>query len=341
MGKPKALLLGKLDHAQDSWNAIGEIAELTTTQARNRGEFLAELRSGKHDGVVAICDRAPPSIAQTGKWDEELLDALPESVKFIAHMGAGYDSLDVAACSARGIFVSNCPRVVEEATADCAIFLILATLRGFNNGIMAIRNGTWKGAVPPPPLGHDPQGKVLGILGLGGIGLNLKMKAEVFGLKVIYHNRNKLDDDMAEGAEYVSFDDLLAKSDVLSLNLPLNPKTRNLISTKEFAKMKEGIMIVNTARGGVMDEGALVDALNSGRVLSVGLDVYQQEPNIHPGLVSNPHVCLLPHMGTSTVETKTRMEEWTIGNVQSALETGRLKSTVPEQVHLLGSGPET
>ncbi|KAK4935030.1 glyoxylate reductase [Elasticomyces elasticus] len=341
MGKPKALLLGKLDHAQDAWNAIGEIAELTTTEASNRGEFLEELRSGKHDGVVAICDRAPPSIAQTGKWDEELLDALPESVKFIAHMGAGYDSLDIAACSARGIFVSNCPRVVEEATADCAIFLILATLRGFNNGIMAIRNGTWKGAVPPPPLGHDPQGKVLGILGLGGIGLNLKRKAEVFGLKVIYHNRNKLDDDMAEGAEYVNFDDLLAKSDVLSLNLPLNPKTRNLISTKEFAKMKEGIMIVNTARGGVLDEDALVDALNSGRVLSVGLDVYQQEPNIHPGLVSNPHVCLLPHLGTSTVETKTRMEEWTIGNVRSALESGRLKSTVSEQVHLLASSPQT
>ena len=118
--------------------------------------------------------------------------------------------------------VSNTPGVVEEATADTAIFLILAALRGFNNGIMAIRNGTWRGHVPPPPLGHDPQGKVLGILGLGGIGKNLKRKAEVFGMKVIYHNRTRLSEEMADGAEYVGFDDLLAKSDVLSLNLPLN-----------------------------------------------------------------------------------------------------------------------
>ncbi|OAP57361.1 hypothetical protein AYL99_08099 [Fonsecaea erecta] len=337
MEKPKALLLGKLDHAYEAWDAVSNIADLTSSQAKNRAEFLEELRSGRHDGVVAICDRAPTSMAQTGKWDRELLDALPQSVKYIAHMGAGYDSLDIPACTARGIFVSNCPKVVDEATADCAMFLILATLRGFNNGIMAIRQGTWLGAVPPPPLGHDPQSKVLGILGLGGIGLNLKKKAEVFGMKVIYHNRNKLSDDQAEGAEYVGFDHLLAKSDVLSLNLPLNPSTRNIISTREFAKMKKGIIIVNTARGGVMDEDALVDALNSGQVRSVGLDVYQQEPKIHPGLVSNPHVCLLPHMGTSTVETKTKMEEWTIANVRSALETGRLKSTVPEQVHLLAT----
>lgn len=118
--------------------------------------------------------------------------------------------------------MSNVPHAVDDSTADTAMFLILAALRGFNNGIMAIRNGTWKGAVPPPPLGHDPQGKTLGILGMGGIGRNLKKKAEVFGMKVIYHNRTQLSEEMADGAEYVSFDDLLARSDALSLNLPLN-----------------------------------------------------------------------------------------------------------------------
>lgn len=140
----------------------------------------------------------------------------------MADTGAGYDNINVSACTARSILVSNCPNVVDDATADTAIFLILAALRGFNNGIMAIRNGTWKGAVPPPPLGHDPQGKVLGILGMGGIGRNLKKKAEVFGMSTIYHNRKQLDPEQADGAEYVSFDDLLARSDVLSLNLPLN-----------------------------------------------------------------------------------------------------------------------
>ncbi|KIW23898.1 uncharacterized protein PV07_12061 [Cladophialophora immunda] len=333
--KPKALLLGKLDHAQETWNGLSPIAELVTSRARSRAEFIDECIRGAHDGVVAICDRAPSSFAATGRYDAELIAALPSTVRFICHNGAGYDSIDVPACTARGILVSHCPKVVDDATADTAMFLILAALRGFNNGILAIRAGVWKSPVPPPPLGHDPQGKTLGILGLGGIGRNLKRKAEVFGMKILYHNRTKPGDEtMADGAEYVGFDDLLARSDVLSLNLPLNPKTRNIISTNEFNKMKKGIIIVNTARGGVMDEEALVEAINSGRVLSVGLDVYQQEPNIHPGLVSNPHVCLLPHMGTSTVETKTKMEECTIGNVRAALEKGTLNTVVPEQAHL-------
>ena len=210
---------------------------------------------------MVICDRAPSSIATTGKFDRELIEALPKSLKFICHngeltahdthvftgvrgcsgalqppkllsntsflSGAGYDNIDIASCTSRSILVSNIPHAVDDATADTAMFLILAALRGFNNGIMAIRNGTWKGAVPPPPLGHDPQGKTLGILGMGGIGRNLKKKAEVFGMKVIYHNRTQLSEEMADGAEYVSFDELLAKSDALSLNLPLNVSTVN------------------------------------------------------------------------------------------------------------------
>jgi glyoxylate reductase len=252
--------------------------------------------------VVAICDRAPASQEVTGKWDPELLDVLPRSMKYIAHMGAGYDSIDVTACTDRGILVSHVPSVVEEDTADAAMFLILAALRGFNNGILAIRNGEWTGKTPPGPLGHSTRGKTLGILGMGGIGRSVKRKAECFGMTAIYHNRQRLDQNLAAGAEYVSFNDLLARSDVLSLNLPLNAHTRNIISTPEFEKMKKGVVIVNTARGGVLDEEALAKAIDAGIVRSVGLDVYQQEPNIHPGLLSNPHVCLLPHMGTSTVE---------------------------------------
>jgi glyoxylate reductase len=218
----------------DSWNALSDIAELVGPQAQNRAEFIEVCKSGKLDGVVAICDRAPSSHAVTGKFDKELIQAFPSSLKFICHNGAGYDSIDVAACTERGILVSNCPNVVDDATADTAMFLILATLRGFNNGIMAIRTGAWKDVVPPPPLGHDPQGKVLGILGLGGIGKNLKKKAEVFGMRIIYHNRTPLSEDMADGADYVSFDDLLAKSDVLSLNLPLNVSTaQNVDHTSE------------------------------------------------------------------------------------------------------------
>jgi lactate dehydrogenase-like 2-hydroxyacid dehydrogenase len=181
------------------------------------------------------------------------------------------------------------------------MFLILGALRGFNTSMIALREGSWRGH-PPPPLGHDPQDKVLGILGMGGIGRNLKKKAQAFGMKIIYHNRKKLEAELANGAEYVEFDDLLARSDVLSLNLPLNNYTRHTISTREFEKMKRGIVIINTARGAIIDEDALVKALDSGKVWSCGLDVYEDEPKIHPGLVANPHVMLLPHMGTWTVE---------------------------------------
>ena len=140
--------------------------------------------------------------------------------------GAGYDQLDIDACSARNppILVSNTPTAVDDATADVNMFLIIGALRNFNTGMHALREGKWIGQ-PAPPLGHDPRGKTLGILGMGGIGRNLKTKAEAFGMKVIYHNRQKLSDELARGAQYVTFDELLSTSDVISLNLPLNVST--------------------------------------------------------------------------------------------------------------------
>jgi len=254
-------------------------------------------------------------------------------LKFICHNGAGYDQVDVHACTDRGIKVSNVPTAVDDATADVNMFLILGALRGFNTSMLALREGKWRGH-PPPPLGHDPEGKTLGILGMGGIGRNLKKKAEAFGMKVVYHNRKKLSEEMSAGAEYVSFEKLLSDSDVISLNLPLNKNTRHLISTEEFEKMKKGVVIVNTARGAIMDEDALVKALDAGTVWSCGLDVYEEEPKVHPGLVANPHVMLVPHMGTWTFETQLAMEEWNIGNVRAALETGKLNTVVPEQADM-------
>lgn len=148
---------------------------------------------------------------------------MPKSLKFLCHNGAGYDQVDVHACSARDppIKVSNVPTAVDDATADTNMFLILGALRGFNTSMFALRESKWKGH-PPPPLGHDPEGKTLGILGMGGIGRNLKKKAEAFGMKVVYHNRRQLSDELSGGAPYVGFEELLKTSDVLSLNLPLN-----------------------------------------------------------------------------------------------------------------------
>lgn len=332
--KPKVLLLGKIIHAHTTWQSLNDIAELVSPTATNRADFIQECKDGKLDGVVAAY-RTFDSVTITGLVDEELVNALPNSLKYLAHCGAGYDQVDVHACSARTppIRVSNVPTAVDDATADVNMFLIIGALRNFNAGMLALREGNWRGQ-PAPILGHDPEGKVLGILGMGGIGRNLKKKAEAFGMSVIYHNRRQLTEDLAGGAEYVTFDELLAKSDVISLNLPLNKNTRHIIGKPEFDKMKDGVVIVNTARGAVIDEAALVDALDSGKVYSAGLDVFEEEPKIHPGLVRNPNVMLVPHMGTWTVETQTAMEEWAIGNVRLALETGKLKSPVPEQADL-------
>lgn len=333
MAKPKILLLGSIDYAQEQWQSLNSIGELIKSQAQNREEFIEECKSGKLDGVVAAY-RTFSSISITGRFDAELISVLPTSWRFLCHIGAGYDQIDPEPCSSREppLYVSNTPTAVDDATADTAIFLMLGALRNFNISMTNLRNGEWKGK---SALGHDPQGKVLGILGMGGIGRNMSKKAAAFGMSTIYHNRRKLDDDKAGGAEYVSFEDLLKRSDVISLNLPLNSNTRHIISTKEFDIMKTSCIVVNTARGAVIDEAALVKALDEGKIAGAGLDVFEEEPKIHPGLLKNDKVMLLPHMGTYTLETAIKMEEWTIDNVRMAVTEGKLKSIIPEQEGML------
>ncbi|KAL7921029.1 D-isomer specific 2-hydroxyacid dehydrogenase [Trichoderma austrokoningii] len=332
MSRIKVLLLGKIDHAHAAWSTISAIAEIVQPKATNRKDFIAECKSGALDGV-SVAYRTFDSASVTGRIDSELLDAVPKSLKFLCHNGAGYDQIDIPACTAHALHVSNTPTAVDDATADITIWLLLGALRNLPIGIKALRAGKWRGS-PLPQLGHDPQGKTLGILGMGGIGRNVAAKARVFGMRIRYHNRHRLSPELEDGAEYVDLETLYRESDVLSLNLPLNPSTRHSIAAPEFALMKPGVVIVNTARGAVMDEAALVDALDSGKVASVGLDVYENEPEIHPGLLANENVLLVPHMGTWTQETQQKMEEWAIDNVRLAVTEGRLKSIVPEQKDL-------
>ncbi|KAL9130973.1 MAG: hypothetical protein Q9217_000962 [Psora testacea] len=330
--KPKILLLGELDHrkAKDAWSSLSALGELITPKSTNAKDFLAECRSGAFDGVRAA-SRTFSSVNITGRIEGDVVEALGQAgLKFLAHNGAGYDQINIPDCTAAGIHVSNVPTIVDAATADTAIFLMLGALRAFNLPLINLRKGEFRGKEPPPP-GHDPEGKVLGILGMGGIGRDMKKKAEALGMSVVYHNRRELDPGLARGAKYVSFEELLEASDVISLNLPLNNSTHHIISAPEFEKMKTGVVIINTARGPVMDEAALVEALQSGKVFSAGLDVYEEEPKVHPGLMENEHVMLLPHMGTATYETQEKMELHVVENVRSALEQGFLLTPVPEQ----------
>ncbi|KAH3253280.1 hypothetical protein KXW23_000733 [Aspergillus fumigatus] len=295
---PSALLIGAITHARKEWKDLSSILTLKEFPEGTRDEFIRNCKDGQYDDVVVIY-RSNASTKFTGPFDAELLSVLPKSLKYICHNGAGYDNIDIPACSEKGIAVSSTPVAVNHATADVGIFLMIGALRQAYIPLSALRAGQWQGKTT---LGHDPQGKVLGILGMGGI-----------------------------GRQYVSFDELLANADVLSLNLALNAKTRHIIGEKEFQKMKDGVVIVNTARGALIDEKALVAALDSGKVMSAGLDVYENEPEIEPGLVNNPRVMLLPHIGTATYETQKEMELLVLNNLRSAVEKGEMITLVPEQ----------
>ncbi|OAT10562.1 D-3-phosphoglycerate dehydrogenase [Blastomyces gilchristii SLH14081] len=325
MSSRGALLIGNIDHCKTEWDNFSSIVSLHQYGQGNRDEFIANCKSGKYDGVVAIY-RSNESTKVTGPFDAELLDALPKSLEFICHNGAGYDNIDIATCTKKGIRVSSTPVAVAPATADVAIFLMIGALRQLWTPLSAVRAGEWRGETV---LGNDPQGKVLGILGMGGIGKEVAHRAKAFGMKVIYHNRKRADPE-PEGTEYVTFDALLSRSDVISINCTLTDQTRHIIREREFAKMKTGVVIVNTARGAVIDEKALVEALGT-KVASVGLDVYEHEPKIEPVLREHPRAFLLPHIGTFTRETQKKMEELVLRNLRSCLEHDILITMVPEQ----------
>lgn len=279
----------------------------------------------------------------TGLFDPELVAALPKSIKFIIHNGAGYDQIDTKACSENGILVSNTPQAVDSATADVAMFLLLGAMRKAWIGQSAIRVGDFRGRTP---LGHDPEGKTLGVLGMGGIGSALAKRAVAFGMRVQYHNRKPVPDvETAIPAKYVELDELLSTSDVISIHLPLNEATRHFIGKERLRKMKKGVTIVNTARGAIIDEEALVEVLEQDdHIWSVGLDVYEDEPKVHPKLLANENVMLTPHIGTVTSETQVcsmsdvtkqkaddqqkKMEILAIDNVRSAIQHNRLLTPV-------------
>lgn len=195
---------------------------------------------------------------------------------------------------------------MNDATADVAIFLLLGALRRIHTPYTSVRASQWRGGAAFQ-LGHDPKNKLLGILGMGGIGREVAVRARAFGMRIQYHNRTRLAPELEQGAAYVSFEELVRTSEVLSINCALRKETVGIIGRKEFGMMKDGVVIVNTARGKLIDEAALVDALDSGKVYSAGLDVYEEEPKIHEGLLKNPNVVLLPHIGTATFETQVRV----------------------------------
>jgi glyoxylate reductase len=241
--------------------------------------------------------------------DDAFLDAAGPSLRVVANVAVGYDNIDVAACARRGIVATNTPGVLVDATADIAMALILASTRRMGEGERMIRaGGSWSWSMFFM-LGTGLQGKTLGIVGLGRIGTATARRARAFGMRIAYAGRRRADPALeAElDAAPLALDELLAAADVVSIHCPLNDATRHLIDARRLALMKPAAHLVNTSRGPVVDEAALAEALRDGVIAGAGLDVFELEPAIDPGLLELENVVLIPHLGSATIETRTAM----------------------------------
>ena len=245
----------------------------------------------------------------TERVDAELLDAAGPQLRAVCNVAVGHDNIDLAACRARAVTATNTPGVLTDATADLAMALILMVTRRLGEGERLVRSGEpWQWGMFTM-LGTGLQGRRLGVIGMGQIGTALARRARAFGMSVAYTNRRPVDPTVAAelGAAHVPLDELLATSDVVSLHCPLTSETRHLIGEAELATMRPSAFLVNTARGAVVDEAALVAALEAGRLAGAGLDVFEHEPRVHEGLLDRDDVVLIPHLGSATEETRAAM----------------------------------
>ena len=242
------------------------------------------------------------------KVDTELLDAAGPGLRVVANYAVGYDNIDIAECRRRGIVVANTPDVLTDATADHAFALLLAVARRLREGDLLVRSGAWTGWEPDQLLGQQVAGRVLGIVGMGRIGTAVAVRARAFGMQVLYHNRRPAPEaEQATGARLVGLEELLAGSDFVSLHCPLTPATHHLLDTAALALLKPSAVLVNTARGPIVDEAALLAALRSGALWGAGLDVFEHEPAVTAGLEALPNVVLAPHTGSATVVVRQGM----------------------------------
>ena len=274
--------------------ALRELFDLrgNTPRPVPREQLVAEAR----DAAVLV-------VTYLDRVDAPLLAALP-GLRHVASYGVGVNHLDLEAARARGVLVTNTPGVLTDATADLAMALLLAAARRVAEGDRVVRAGGWTDPDPSWMLGTEVTGKVLGIVGFGRIGQAVARRAAGFGMRVIYAHPRAVE---LPGAERVELDDLLARSDFVSLHVPLTPATENLFSRERIGRMKPGAVLVNTARGAVVDDAALAEALASGHLAAAGLDVFRDEPRVPEAFLRLPNAVLTPHLGSGSRETRTAM----------------------------------
>jgi len=260
--------------------------------------------------------------------DREVISRAPK-LKVISNYAVGYNNIDVAFATERKIYVTNTPDVLTEATADLAWALLLAAARRVVEGDEMVRQNRFTGWAPDLLLGLDVAYKTLGVVGLGRIGLAVARRAKGFGMRVLYWSKNRKEQwEEQFGLEYQPLDTLLQTADFVSLNVALTPETHHLIGEKEFSLMKNTAILVNTARGPVVDEAALAAALREKKIWAAGLDVYENEPEVHPDLLKLDNVILAPHVGSGTIDTRAKMAEMVVSNVLMALKGQRPTNAV-------------
>jgi glyoxylate reductase len=290
---------------------VGDVWVNPNDRALTRDELL-EAVAGVDAVVAMLHDRI----------EGELLDAAGSQLRVVANVAVGYDNTDVGACTERGVRFTNTPEVLTDATADIAFALILMATRRLAEGERLIRaQEPWKWN-PTFMLASGIQGKTLGIVGLGQIGTATARRGKAFGMEVVYSGRRRAEESLEEelDARFLGLDELLETADVVSLHCPLTAETRHLITADRLRRMKRSAFLVNTTRGPVVDEAALATALREGVIAGAGLDVFENEPDVHPDLLPLDNVVMIPHLGSATVETRTAMAVLAAENVVAVLE---------------------
>ena len=309
----RRLLRSCEDKAKDLFDANFNLNDELYSQKR-----LIEMSNGC-DGILS---------ALTDKLDEETINLLPNTIKIISNFAVGFGNIDLEATKKRGIAVTNTPDVLTDATAEIGVLLILGACRRASEGIEKAREGGWVWSADML-IGKQLTGTRLGILGMGRIGQKIAKIAKSLGMIIHYHNRSKLSEDKEQGAIYHdNLNDLMKVSDVLSVCCPASKDTINLINRDALELLPKGAVVTNVARGDIVDDDALLDALERRKVYAVGLDVYKNEPNLNPGYLKHKSAFILPHLGSATKETRTAMANLAIDNLDEFFKTGGCKNKV-------------
>ena len=312
---------------------------LITRKLINSSEELAtkvfDVKLNKEDKILTKedlireskgCDGILSSL--TEKFDSDLVSKLPETIKIISNFAVGFGNIDIDAAKKRNIVVTNTPDVLTDATAEIAMLILLGAARRAKEGIEWANKKNWKWAADFL-MGKQLSGSRLGILGMGRVGRAVADRARSFGMKIHYYNRSKLDKNLEKEAIYhKSLESLLSVSDFFSINCPATKETKHIINKDTIKHFPDGAVISNSARGDMIDDDAMVEALKNGKVFSLGLDVYNGEPDIHPDYLTLPNVFVLPHLGSATKKTRTAMADLAVSNIEEFFKTGRCKNKV-------------